>query len=328
MPRAADRPRPLNAMSYELSQDGSLGKNLVRIFRGQIDGALALARGETKPGDTLVHDIRKHLKKARSVLCLLRKQIGRKSLRRADGRLRNIGRLVTEIRDAEVRLETMRQFEQATHHYRSYQKIERLLTAELENFVAGCDGWEGEAVHLLEEVRRQTKSWSTAGYRWRQLRDGLRKTYRSGRKALAKARSKPSVERIHKLRKQTKLLGYQVRLLRPWNNVLVNGLLEQLTQLGELLGRVHDFVLLADRLALERAESRWGKQDDELLALIERNQAELQQRGLELAACFFAPRPAAFDESLENGLLAEAQYKRGFRRRRISSGVAKLARYA
>jgi hypothetical protein len=90
------------------------------------------------------------------------------------------------------------------------------------------------------------------------------------------------------------LLGYQIRLLRPWNKVVVGGVIEELTQLGHLLGRVHDLVFLGDRLRLERSESHWGKQDDELLGLIENSEAELKRDGIEIAERFFAERPSKF----------------------------------
>ena len=307
-------------MKYELRADQSLGKNLLRIFRQQIDGGLALAQAEKKPDDTLVHDMRKHLKKARAVLRLLREQIGRDSFRREDRRLRDVGRLMTEIRDAEVRLQTMRQLEQATHHhYRSYQKIERLLVAELENFLTAFAGWERKAVPMLERARCASKKWSRANYRWRGMHRALQRTYKSGRKALASARAKPSAENIHELRKQTKLLGYQIRLLRPWNNLVVGGVIEELTQLGHLLGRVHDLVFLGDRLRLERSESYWGRQDDELLGLIENSKADLQRDGIEMAERFFAEHPSRF------GVHLNEWFKDSHRTRTSSVGEALIA---
>jgi hypothetical protein len=220
-------------MNYELHVDQSLGKNVRRIFRGQIDGALAVARGGTEPDDTRVHSVRKHLKKARAILQLVRKEIGRAAFRRQDRRLRDVGRLMTEIRDAEVRLQTMRQLEDVTHHhYRSYQKIERLLARELEN--------------------------------------------------------------LHAMRKEVKLLGYQMRILRPLNPIVVSALSGELTQLGHLLGRVHDLTFLAEWLRCERSESHWGKQDDALLAVIETSEAELQGDGIEIAERFLAEDRAKF----------------------------------
>jgi CHAD domain-containing protein len=287
-------------MKYELRPNQSLGKNLLRIFRQQIDDGLALARGKRKLEDTLVHDMRKHLKKARAVLRLLREEIGPDSFCREDRRLRDIGRLMTEVRDAEVRLQTMRQLEQATHHhFRSYQKIERLLAVELENFVAAFAGWEKKAMRMLERARHASKKWPRVNYSWRRLRRALQRTYKSGRKALATARAEPSAENIHELRKQTKLLGYQIRLLRPWNDLVVGGVIQELTQLGHLLGRVHDLVFLRDRLRLERNESHWGKQDDDLLSLIENSEAELQRDGIEMAERFFAERASKFAVHLD-----------------------------
>jgi CHAD domain-containing protein len=287
-------------MRYELRLDQSLGKNLRRIFRQQINGALALARGQKEPGDTLVHDTRKHLKKARAVLRLVRKEIGNGAFRRQDRRLRDASRLMTEIRDAEVRLQTMRQLEAITHHhYRSYQNIEKLLAAELKNFLAAFGGWEKKAVQLLERADKLGKKWPTSGYGEQELRRAVRRSYKSGRKALAMAHKELSSANIHELRKQVKLLGYQVRILRPWNNVVIGEALRELTQLGHLLGRVHDLTFLADRLRLERRERHWGKQDDELLAVIENSEAELQRDGIEIAERFFAERRREFGAHID-----------------------------
>ena len=69
---------------------------------------------------------------------------------------------------------------------------------------------------------------------------------------------------------------------------------EELTELGHLLGRVHDLTFLAERLRRERSEEHWGKQDDELLAVIENSEAELQRDGMEMAKRFFAERKSKF----------------------------------
>ena len=210
-------------MSYELRADQSLGKNLRRLFRQQIDAALAVAKGAAEPDDTRVHAIRKHLKKARAVLQLARKEIG-KAFRREDRQLREIGQLMTEIRDAEVHLQTMRQVEDATHHhYLSFQKMERLLALELENFRLAFGDWDKAAIPLLERTRDQVKHWRMGDYRSKQLRRSVQRSYKSGRRALAAAKAKPSAAKFHELRKQVKLLGYQLRILRPLNHVVVGG---------------------------------------------------------------------------------------------------------
>jgi CHAD domain-containing protein len=283
-------------MSYELRTDRSLGKNLCRIFRKEIDGALAVANGETKADDTPVHALRKHLKKARAILHLVCEEIGHGHFRRQDHWLRNVGRLISGIRDAEVRLQTFRQLEHVTHRRRNgpCQKIETMLAFELENFAAAFAGWEKETVPLLERARGATKTWPIDDFDLKQLRRAVRSTYKSGRRALAAARANPCTANFHELRKQVKLLGYQLRILRPLNHVVVQNLSEELDNLGELLGRVRDLSFLGDRLRKEQNQTNWRTQDDGLLAVIDGSQAELQRDTAELGERFFAERPREF----------------------------------
>ena len=62
-------------MSYQLKHRETLGENLRRVCRQQIEWAIAIAKGEKKPNDTPVHETRKHLKKTRAALRLVRKEI-------------------------------------------------------------------------------------------------------------------------------------------------------------------------------------------------------------------------------------------------------------
>ena len=283
-------------MSYKLRPDRSLGKNLCRTFHDEIDGALAVAQGETEADDTSVHALRKHLKKARAILHLVREKIGERRFRRQDHWLRKVGRLMSEIGDAEVRLQTFRQIEHVTHRRRNgpCQKIETMMAFELENFVAAFAGWEKETIPLLDRARDAIQTWPIDNYDTRQLRRAVRSTYKSGRRALAAARANPRTANFHELRKQVKLLGYQLRILRPLNHVVVQNLSEELDNLGELLGRVHDLSFLGDRLRKEHNQTDWRTQDDGLLAVIDGSQAELQRDTAELGERFFAERPREF----------------------------------
>ena len=59
-------------MSYQLRKDEKLGPGLRRICRKQIEFAIVIATGEKKSSDTPVHEMRKHAKKARAALRLVR----------------------------------------------------------------------------------------------------------------------------------------------------------------------------------------------------------------------------------------------------------------
>src|SRR5437879_13615460 len=124
-------------MSYELRQEETLGDNLRRICCKQIKDAAAAAKGDVETDDTPVHQMRKHLKKARAGLRLVRKEIGRGLFRQQDHALRDVGRLTSEIRDAEVRLQTVRELKEVTHKRgrNSHGQLAGRLTLELEHIV-------------------------------------------------------------------------------------------------------------------------------------------------------------------------------------------------
>jgi hypothetical protein len=85
-------------MSYELRHDEGIGDGLRLICRKQIDLALQIVNGESEPDDTPVHEVRKHIKKARAAVHLLKKEIGRGFFKRQDQCLRDVGRLISDIR--------------------------------------------------------------------------------------------------------------------------------------------------------------------------------------------------------------------------------------
>ena len=64
-------------MSYQLRRNQTLGANLRRICRKQVEAALEIVRGEREANNTPVHETRKHLKKARAALHRTAKRSGR-----------------------------------------------------------------------------------------------------------------------------------------------------------------------------------------------------------------------------------------------------------
>jgi CHAD domain-containing protein len=283
-------------MSYQIRRDETPGEALRRICRKQIELAIAIAAGEKEATDTPVHETRKHLKKARAALWLVRKEIGRALFKRQDRCLRDVGRLISEIRDAEVRLQTVRQLQGITRRQRrrSYQKVEEMLALELENFIAAFAEWQTQAIPMLERVRDQIDNWPVDQFSYKQLRRGVQATYKRGRKALAKAKATPNAECFHVFRTEAKQLWYHLRILRPVNEVVLKNLADELSSLGELLGRAHDLSFLGDRLRQERGHSAWQREGHELLALIEASQSDLQRGAADLAERFYAQRPRDF----------------------------------
>lgn len=283
-------------MSYELRQGETPGDNLRRICRKQIEGAIAVANGEVKTDDTPVHEMRKHLKKTRAALRLMRKEIGRGLFRAEDRALRDVGRLTSEIRDAEVRLQTVRQLQEVTQRYgrSEYGELEAMLTLELENFLAAFAEWQTRAVPTLEQAGLAIDHWTLDHFNCKQLSRAVQVSYKRSRKALAEATANPSAESFHAFRTRAKTLWYQLRILRPVNPVVLKTLGDDLRSLADLLGRAHDLSFLGERLRSEHGKSKWQREGHRLLAVIEVSQTDLQRDAAELAEHFFAERPRDF----------------------------------
>ena len=282
-------------MSYQLQRNETLGEGVRRICRRQVELGLAIAAGEKHTVDTPVHETRKHLKKARAALRLMRREIGRGLFKRQDHCLRDVGRMVSEIRDAEVRLQTVRQLQKVTGRRRQcYQNVEEILAHELENFVAAFAEWQSQAVPILERVRDDIDNWPVDQFDLIQVRRSIQKTYKRGRDALAAAKRVGSAGSFHHFRKEAKQLWYQLRMLRPVNLVVLKTLTAELGSLGDLLGRAHDLDFLAERMRQEPEETAWQREGHELLAVIEASQSDLQRGAGDLAERFYSERPRDF----------------------------------
>jgi CHAD domain-containing protein len=301
-------------MSYGLKHGQTLGDNLCRICRKQIEAAIAIARGERETDDTPVHEMRKHLKKARAAVRLVRKEIGRGLCRKQDHCLRNIGRLTSEIRDAEVRLQTVRQLQGITQRRgrSNYAKLEGVLALELENFMAAFAEWQAQAVPMLERAQSNIDCWPLDQFSCKQLRRAVQRSYKDARRALKSAESSQTTADFHRFRTKAKRLWYELRILRPINPVVLKNLSDDLRSLGNLLGRAHDLSFLGDRLRgndgyasgriRRREQAQWEREGHKLLAVIEVSQGDLQRGAAELAEHFFAERPRDFGARLASWL--------------------------
>ena len=299
-------------MSYQLQRDETLGNGLRRICRKQVELALAIATGNKETEDTPVHATRKHLKKARAALLLVRKEIGRSLFKRQDHCLRDIGRLISDIRDAEVRLQTVRQLQNISRRQkgRNYRKVEEVLMIEMENFIAAFAEWQSQAVPMLERMRDDIDHWPIEHFDRRQFCQSVQRTYKRGRNALADAKRNPTAECFHVFRTEAKQLWYQLRILRPVNPMVLKELTDELRSLGDLLGRAHDLSFLGERLRQESGRSAWQHEGHELLAIIETSQSDLQRGAADLAQRFYAERPrnlgAQISTWLDTWIVAES----------------------
>src|SRR5436305_109619 len=86
--------------------------------------------------------------------------------------VREIVRLVSDLRDAQVRLQTLIQLrdEKAKGSGENhFPHIEELLSLERESFSAAFAGWQRQAIPRLERVGGRLSKWPLASITWKQI---------------------------------------------------------------------------------------------------------------------------------------------------------------
>ena len=279
-------------MSYCLKLREPLPKGLKRIFREQIQSALKLCRHPAKEHGVTVHEVRKHLKKLRAALRLTKVEVGKSRWTSEDRCLREIGRLVSDLRDAHVRLQTLIQVRDDAKQ--QFPRIEELLSMERESFSAAFAGWQKQAIPKLERAAERMSKWPLADITWKQICGVVAKSYRRGQNRLAKALKKRDPESFHVWRMSVKELWYQLRILRPLNRLVLEEIASDAKMLGELLGRAHDFAFLLARLDRERGDQALYDELVQLQKLIRKQGKRLHRDALELGRRFYAEPSKAF----------------------------------
>lgn len=284
-------------MSYRFKSGEALSDGLKRIFREEIKSALKETRRSAQKRGEAVHEFRKHLKKLRAALRLVADEVGKDRHKQTDRNVRDIAKVVSDLRDAHVRLQTTIQLRGkfgARSFRKIFRRIEELLTLEVESFSAAAAGWEKQVVRKLRTLEKQVSQWGLRSVSWKQICSAIATGYRRGQKRLAVALKDPTPDNFHRWRKEVKDLCYQLRLLAPLNRVVVEEIAGDAKTLGQLLGRQHDFTFLLSRLDKDRGEEELDGARAKLEKLIRNRRKKLERDAAELGRRFYAEPAKAF----------------------------------
>jgi CHAD domain-containing protein len=291
------------ARVYRLRRKEPAAAGIRRVAEGRADDALAHLRGEAGTDRAeAVHETRKDLKKLRSVLRLVRDELGPDVFRRENDRLRNVGRLLAGARDAQVKRETLESLwprldgEIRADGMRAYADA---LNRERQGHASanGDASVTKRAITEIEASRAAIAEWPLASDDWSLVAPGLMRGYRRGRDRFAETRDEATDEAVHEWRKRVKDLWYQLRIVRnSWKPVLrATG--DQAHDLADLLGDHHDLAVLRDD-AFARDGLFADGDLERLLAAISERQDELVADALALGERLYAEKPKAFGRRL------------------------------
>jgi CHAD domain-containing protein len=291
--------------AYRLKSKEKPSDGIRRIAAGRADDAAEQLRdGIGSDFDAAIHETRKDLKKLRSVLRLVRDEVGERTYRRENDRFRDAGRLLAGFRDAEVKLQTVALLEERFEDDFDGDRFAGFCDAlaEERKQIAADDGKRDKATagaaREIQIGRTMVDEWRLESNGWGLVEGGLTRGYRRGRKRFQATRAEPSAENVHEWRKRVKDLWYHLRLLRESWPSLLTETADQAHDLSDLLGDHHDLAVLAQDASDHRKSFERRKDLDSLRKLIGRRQQELLESALDLGERLYAEKPKRFSARL------------------------------
>ena len=293
-------------MSFELSREEPFAENVARLARERLDDVLNRLTvppdggGEGNPDENAVHPARKNLKKLRALLRLARAGLGEEVFSRENTALRDAGRALSAVRDAQVLIPAFDTLRRETVGHVAPETIEtihqQLLDAARETGAASkARGSIPAAAETLRQVRDRVAGWSLARPDgWRVPGQGLKAVYRKGRGAMHRADTAPAEGDFHEWRKQVKYLAAHLRLLRPLRPKKLRKLGKTLDRIADQLGEEHDLSVLQNRL-LEPSGTWASAHELEVIGgIIGAHRRALQAEALELGWEVYGEKPVRF----------------------------------
>ncbi|MEQ8895931.1 MAG: CHAD domain-containing protein [Roseovarius sp.] len=241
-------------MTYHFKPDLPLTENLRRVADDQLGAALdSLSdEGELEPR---VHDVRKRMKKLRGLVRLVRPGLG-KVYKRENREFRDIARLFSDLRDAQVLTKTLDGLAEKAGD----DSLAPLIAWSVERRDAMLHDHDlpiriEEAATRLEDARKRAAAWPVEGTTHEVIAGGLKKTYGRARKCWRKAgRAPEDAELLHEWRKRVKYHWYHCRLLREAWPETMHARIDTLDELSDVLGVDHDMVVLEAALKEDSGE--------------------------------------------------------------------------
>ena len=268
-------------------------KEELQVIRGELSGI-------ARCSPDAVHDYRRHLKKARSLVRMARRALPDRNLRVMERDLAEATRLFAAWREREALQESLEWLVKAGKDGPEAVLWERVLTElrvrleqEPEGF-ARDKAVEGAAA-LLDRVLDSVGCGGGPGdLSIAALCRGAGSSYRQARKAMMRASAQPDPEVLHEWRKHAKHLRHHVQVLSTAWPACFGTLESDLHRPYRLLGSIHDSGIAARIPAGSTAGRVEAAEWEAMTGIVEKNVKAETKRAFDLGALLFAEKPTLF----------------------------------
>jgi CYTH domain-containing protein/CHAD domain-containing protein len=278
---------------FQLKRTESVADGLLRAFREQLDASADALLHREKDLEGSVHEARKSLKKARALLRLARPVLG-PDYSRANNNLRDLGRSLSELRDAHALVETAGQMEESLNNqeaHGAFEHVRRVLIRREEeirrHFEARAE--VQRIIGSLHDVTRWAGHSSLERAGANTITRSVKITIRRGRRAFEAAFSSGDPDDYHEWRKRAKDMRYQLGFLKElWPDVL-EAYSKSAEQLEQALGEDHNLSVL--RGMITRDSEYEQKEIRLMLPIIKQEQQKLRNQAGTLGTMLYADQP-------------------------------------
>lgn len=236
-------------MVFRLREKETIGPGLIRLVADQLEKAVRQLDTLTPDPEAAIHKVRQRCKRARAIFRLLRAPLGPARYESLSALVRDTGRALAGVRDADVMLAWARDFARTDTDWLP-------IACELERRrLDQCGPVSDEPALLvqsavtLNRVRVELLEARLPPLDQAQLHRALRRDYRRARHRLPEPDLSLQSENWHNFRKAVKTHGLQLEVFRRLLPVSFRHYRKDLLALGELLGCEHDLHVLANTLA-------------------------------------------------------------------------------
>jgi CHAD domain-containing protein len=280
-------------MAYRLKKREGIATGVRRVVDEELTKAIDELEGRRSDDTgTAVHEARKHLKKTRAAIRLVRYDLGADRRRYENAALRDAGARLSGARDAEVLLETLARLEDPSADRAAASLRDALRKRRDAARRRGHDD-RAAAITELEALRQRVESWPLEDESFATAAQGLRRIYRDGRRAQRAATATDVPDPWHEWRKRVKDLWYAARILRPAAPLELGAVVDEADRLAELLGDHNDLAVLRDAVD-EHADATTEHQADQLRTAIDEAAIDLRRQAVPLGLRLYAESPKRF----------------------------------
>jgi len=275
---------------YKFDPGGTpLSETLRALALSQIDEILGGVNDPQVSREDAVHEGRRRCKKLRGLLRLVRPAFA--DFGKENAALRDAAALLAHLRDADVLKHTINEL---SEHAGAGANRLRAIAGRIAEI--GDDGPHDRLVQFrtaIEEIRGRAERWTLASEQPSKLMEGLRATYRKGRRLMRKAERTRLATQLHEWRKATKNHGFHIDLLKRVAPDLLEDDLKTVERLATCLGLHHDLAVLNEAIA--SAPHRFGDAADvsALRDAILCRIPEIEREAFDLGREIFAERSKA-----------------------------------